>query len=240
MMGPSHAVCGAVAGVALGVATPLSVNALGVPHDAASLAACALIASGSALVPDLDQRSSSISHSLTPLTEAIATVVGAVSGGHRNGTHSLLGVAVFALLARALTLGTFSRVLPWGWTLNVGLALIVLLLGALALRALKFDFGPVAGWVGALALALVLGFTVPLTQPWVALAMVAGYLAHLAGDALTTQGIPLFWPSTRLKARLPILGDAGSAREGWLVGALGLYGLAVAVLGVLGFLGVAW
>ncbi len=65
--------------------------------------------------------------------------------------------------------------------------------------------------------------------------MVLGCLVHLAGDAITVQGIPLLWPLRPKPAvetafwkknghfALPIIGNAGSKREGLLVVAVDLY-----------------
>src|SRR5699024_2616471 len=73
--------------------------------------------------------------------------------------------------------------------------------------------------------------TAPDTSFWLPAAVAVGALAHLVGDLLTTDGIPFpTWPLTikpprRLASLLwqrsgdvavPVLGDAGSARE-WLL-----------------------
>ncbi|HID7483750.1 TPA: metal-dependent hydrolase [Morganella morganii] len=42
-------------------------------------------------------------------------------------------------------------------------------------------------------------------------AVIVGYLSHLAGDMLTTAGIPLLWP-VRWRFCIPLLGSSGNKR----------------------------
>lgn len=242
MMGPSHALSGLVAGVALSTTAActlphvgtltLATNLIGAPVGPQYMATCGLLAAGAALAPDLDQRSSTISHSLTPITEGISTVVGAVSGGHRKGTHGVLGTIVFAVLVFTACRFPWAVAVPWG-TFNATLALIILLVGSLAMRALKFEFGPFAGWAGALALALLMGTLVPSTGSWVAYALILGYVVHLVGDALTTEMLQPLLPFSSVKVGLPVLGNAGSAREKVFMSGLSAFGVLVAVLSVI-------
>jgi len=64
---------------------------------------------------------------------------------------------------------------------------------------------------------LVVGPKVP--APY-AVAVVIGYAAHLVGDFLTGNGIPLLWPLVRHRQGLPILGHTGGWREHAAVGAV--------------------
>jgi membrane-bound metal-dependent hydrolase YbcI (DUF457 family) len=65
-----------------------------------------------------------------------------------------------------------------------------------------------------LALVLVAYVTLAagLPSPY-ARAVVYGYVAHLVGDFLTGNGIPLLWPLVRHRQGLPILGHTGGWRE---------------------------
>ena len=54
---------------------------------------------GAALVPDADHHNATIAHSLPPLSNAVCAGVGALAGGHRRGTHSLIGLAAFVAVA---------------------------------------------------------------------------------------------------------------------------------------------
>ncbi|HEX7461774.1 MAG TPA: metal-dependent hydrolase, partial [Dermatophilaceae bacterium] len=78
MQGHSHA--------ATGAAAVLLVE----PHQPwLMLVATAALGAAAALLPDLDIESSTVSNSLGPVTRLISRVVALVSGGHREGTHSL-------------------------------------------------------------------------------------------------------------------------------------------------------
>ena len=95
-----------------------------------------MVCAGAALLPDADHRRATIAHSLPPVSNAICAGIGEVSGGHRNGTHSLLGIAAFTLLAWVLGLWTmensrFGIIYP-------GAGLLAVLLVSFALKALKF------------------------------------------------------------------------------------------------------
>ena len=70
---------------------------------------------------------------------------------------------------------------------------------------------------------------------WLPAAVVLGCLCHLAGDALTSEGVPLLWPlrpdplvETPLWRNnghfaLPLLGSAGSKREWAFAAVVDLY-----------------
>ena len=51
------------------------------------------------MLPDIDHPDSTISRSFGFLTEWFAWLVDKLSGGHRHGTHSLLGIMVFTAAA---------------------------------------------------------------------------------------------------------------------------------------------
>ena len=53
------------------------------------------LTAGAAVLPDLDHGKASLAQSFGFLTKAFAWVVGRISGGHRHGTHCILGVAAF-------------------------------------------------------------------------------------------------------------------------------------------------
>jgi len=55
----------------------------------------ALVTAGAALLPDVDQPSSTIANSGGMITRSVAAVAGTLSGGHRHGTHSILAIAAF-------------------------------------------------------------------------------------------------------------------------------------------------
>jgi len=218
MLGRTHALSGAVAVLAL---TPV-LRAHGVTIDAWAVPVAAVTAAGAAILPDLDHAHATPARSLGPLTAGLAWCVGAVSGGHRNGTHSILGLAAFTWLAVFLThLGG----LPLGLFLSflfaiasaalrvtmvratVGHTLLCLLMGAMLTRGALLDSFPVE------------------VVPW---AVATGVTVHLIGDMATIQGCPLFWPfhghrynyltlSTDHAVERYVVGPALTLAAAWLV-----------------------
>jgi membrane-bound metal-dependent hydrolase YbcI (DUF457 family) len=87
MMGRTHALSGLVTGVAIGQ--------FGWHLDPAHLAVGAAVTAGAAVLPDIDHPDASCADSFGFVTKGFAWLIGRVSGGHRHGTHSLVGVAAF-------------------------------------------------------------------------------------------------------------------------------------------------
>jgi membrane-bound metal-dependent hydrolase YbcI (DUF457 family) len=182
--------------------------------------ALAGLGAGFATIPDLDTAHSCASRSLGFLSATFALAVAKVSGGHRHGSHSLVGVAVFTALA---WLACHYRHDPAGrWALALFLALAL----AAGLRALRIGghFADLAAIAGAGFIAWT-GWELAL----VPLACALGCLTHLAGDSLTVQGVPLAWPVTMRHFGLPrpLSFTTGTWRETWVItpalfGALGL------------------
>jgi membrane-bound metal-dependent hydrolase YbcI (DUF457 family) len=143
MQGRSHAATGAAAVLLVEPHQPWPV-----------LAATAALGAAAALLPDLDIDSSTVSNLLGPVTRLLSRGVTWITGGHREGTHSLLALVLVAYA-----------------TLTAGLP-----------------------------------------SPY-ARAVVIGYAAHLVGDFLTGNGIPLLWPLVRRRQGLPIFGNIGGWRE---------------------------
>ena len=177
MLGHSHALSGLAAGAASLPWAPVQ----GTVSQVAWVAAVG----GFAMLPDLDQRGTTISGMWGPITDVPSGVVGTAARGHRWGTHdAVLAPVGFGLLAY-LAAGSF-----WSSLLLLALAI------GLGLRALHFVIpgraeNTVAGnlilsWGGAwLLLAHSPG---PAWLPW---AVALGVLVHIAGDAITCEGVPL-------------------------------------------------
>lgn len=208
MMGRTHALSGAVAYAAvapLAHATPVQV------------AVGAVCTAGAALLPDLDHPKASATHTLGPLTMAVGWVVRLVSGGHRRGTHSVLGAAGFAALGWLASLGDYASMAAL-W-----------LLAALAVRALRGRDPIVERLVVAVASAgtawwLVTHYNL---HPWfLPLAIGLGATAHILGDAMTEQGVRPLWPVSRWRMRIATI-DTGKGVERWLVVPVLWLGLAV-------------
>jgi membrane-bound metal-dependent hydrolase YbcI (DUF457 family) len=178
MLGHSHSLSGAATGAAAGMFV------LHLPLT--GTAALAGLTAGMALLPDLDSVGSCSARSLGLLSEAVAWVIRLVSGGHRHGSHSLVGIAAFTGLAW-LACAFRSDIAG-----KAGLALLITLAVSSGLEALHLTNGHTADALGIAAAAAVVwaGWGLAL----VPLAVALGCAAHLAGDALTDSGIPLLWP----------------------------------------------
>jgi membrane-bound metal-dependent hydrolase YbcI (DUF457 family) len=201
MMGSGHSSSGLFTGAALLPWAPI------LPTPAAQ-AQWVIVCGGMALVNDLDHHSSTVSRMWGVPSRAVAAGVGVCAGGHRNGTHSLLGVAVFT--AVAWTAETWFG--QWGrmfWiALAVGLALYALTPILPNKVRVPRDVPLIGGHTfhpeqTLLALNIVVSWwaawwlvsnTPPAATAWLPWAVAVGMLTHIAGDWLTKGGVPLLWP----------------------------------------------
>ncbi|MCV2488726.1 metal-dependent hydrolase [Geodermatophilus sp. YIM 151500] len=205
MLGHSHA----LSGLATGAVTLPWAPVQGTVGQVAWVAAVG----GFAMLPDLDQRGATISRMWGPLSDVPSGVVGTVARGHRWGTHdAVLAPVVFGFLALLAS--------GWYWS---SLLLMAVAIG-LALRALHFVIpgraeNTVIGnlllsWGGAwLLLEHLAG---PLWLPW---AVATGVLVHIAGDALTSHGIPVpvLWVVGRARLKLSPLRTGATLEKAVLV-----------------------
>lgn len=271
MMGAHHAVCGAAAWLAVSTKVHVDLSAvtshpqfgpvafdlgLGLLHlGPVGVLAGALVTAGAALVPDADHHSATIAHSLPPLSNMLCGGVESIAGGHRHGTHSLLGIAAFTVIAWFAGLWVYP--IPHLGTVNLGAGILAVVLIAFAAKALRLipDSRTLTPWVVGLLGGALITFIAPTEQWWLPLAMVLGVTVHILGDMLTTGGVNLLWPLVWRPPTLvgkspvlgwmwkpngylavPVLGDAGSVREWILLVPLSLYtawGLFTAVTGSL-------
>ena len=196
VLGHDHALTGAVAFAA---AAPV-IHVTGLPAVTG-----AVMTAGAALLPDIDEPGSVIAREGGFLTTGLAWVVHRVSGGHRKGTHSLTGVAVFT--AGALLAGAWQAAQPGRWQHDIPAGLVLALLVAAGFHALRLGghHGDAAGLVLA-AVAVWKGWDlVGLTQralPLLAVCTALGMAAHIAGDELTHSGCPVLYPFSRRKFHL--------------------------------------
>src|SRR4030095_7712526 len=190
VLGHSHALSGLAAGAATLPWAPVT----GAVGQVAWVAAIG----GFAMLPDLDPSGSTVSDMWGPITDVPSGAIGRLAQGHRWGTHdAVLGPLAFGALAGAAA-GAF-----WSSLLLMALAI------GLALRALNFAIpgrventvvgNLVLSWGGAWL--VLFHSTSPGWLPW---AVALGCLTHIAGDALTTAGIPvpLVWIAPRLRRKL--------------------------------------
>ena len=159
-----------------------------------------------------------------------------ISGGHRKGTHSLLGIAVMTVASLAAVswqsgAAATSRHPELWWHL-IPVGLILALLFSAGFRALHIGghHGDAAGI--ALAAVVIWKGWAPVT-PWnvpvLAVCVALGMVAHVAGDMCTHDGCPLLYPLSRHEFGLlpePIRITTNKLAEHWIVSPLLLAGLA--------------
>ena len=181
MLGHSHALSGLATGAATLPWVPV--------HGTVAQVAWVSAVGGFAMLPDLDQQGSTISRMWGPLSDLPSGVINTVARGHRWGTHdAVLAPAAFGLLAYAAAWSSWSSLLLLALAIGLALrALHVVIPG----RAENTVIGNlVLSWGGAW---LLLAHSP--APGWLPLAVAAGVLTHIAGDALTKEGVPvpLFW-----------------------------------------------
>ena len=185
MLGHSHALSGAVTGAATGIFLHMSE-----PRTVA----LAGFTAGMALLPDLDKCGSSPARCLGFLSEAVATVIAKISGGHRHATHSILGIAVFTALAWVAChfRGDIAG--------KAGLALLMTLTVSGALESLRIARSHVADVIaiGVASFEIWFGYGLAL----IPLAVLVGCATHIAGDMLTDSGCMLGYPASRYRYHL--------------------------------------
>lgn len=270
MMGGHHAASGAAVWIAATTQPVIALGPLaerfaflpaGVPLGfglldvtPAGVLAGAMACAGAALLPDADHRHATIAQSLPPVSNVVCAGIGEVTGGHRNGTHSLFGIAVFTGIAYLL--GLWQVELPRYGTVFPGAGLSAVLLIAFALKALKFipDSMRRLPWLVSIPAGAFVALFAPEERYWFVLAMLLGTAVHIVGDMLTVGGCNLIWPvkfrAPRIVRRLPVvrhiwrrngrlsfpvLGTAGSWREWLLCVPIAIYaflGLVVPILDI--------
>ena len=179
MLGHSHCLSGLVAGAAAG--------SLALHLRPAPLALFAGVTAAYALAPDLDSCGSTEARSFGFVTGAFAWFVRLISGGHRHGSHSVLGVAAFTAVAWLACLFRHT----WPGMIMLGVVLAVGFASALDALRIGGHSGSLAACAGAAAMC-VTGYGLAL----VPLAAALGATTHLLGDMLTRCGCPLAWPVT--------------------------------------------
>ncbi|GAA3305236.1 metal-dependent hydrolase [Glutamicibacter nicotianae] len=235
MMGGHHAVSGAAAWLA--ITTPVTVGSVNLglgtfQMDRWETLAGAIVCAGAALLPDADHHSATIARSLPPISSIFTRIICSASGGHRNGTHSLIGIAFFIFLAW-LANGWDVQTAALG-TVYPAAALFAILLISFAVKTMKF-MPPLLCWIIALAAGTFVGMNTPAENQWFLLAVAIGVIAHVVGDMLIIGGCNLLWPikigsprwfrrmpviggcwKSNGRVALPILGETGSTSE-WLL-----------------------
>lgn len=192
MMGRTHALTGYAAGIGATYVVTMSV-----PAAIVGTVLCA----GAALVPDIDHKDATITKTFGPATKALSLAVRKISGGHRWGTHSVLGIAAIGAMAQY---GVMNR---GSMSANVILCVLMCLALGGAVRLLR-----IPGWFDDVApVPVVIGIvcftSVPLNV--VPPALMLGCAIHVAGDLVTKGGCPLLWPFSRTRYKLDLFKTNG-------------------------------
>jgi membrane-bound metal-dependent hydrolase YbcI (DUF457 family) len=185
MLGHSHALSGAVTGLATGLVMHL---------HGPQTAALAGFTAGMALLPDLDKCGSSPARCLGFLSEAVAWLIGRLSGGHRHATHSFVGIAVFTGLA------WLACAYRGDWAGKAGLALLMTLTVSAGLEALHLARGHWSDVLGIAVAAWAVWYGYGLRL--IPLAVLVGCCTHIVGDMLTDSGCMLLYPFSRRRFHL--------------------------------------
>jgi membrane-bound metal-dependent hydrolase YbcI (DUF457 family) len=254
MMGGHHAMTGAAAWIAV---TATAGHGLGLfPVTPVGTIAGSLLCAGAALLADADHSSATISHSVPVIGKLVTSGISNASGGHRHGLHALLAIICAWLLATGLSYILWQ---PEWWYQPISLGPAVMSAAAIAFaaKALKLSNGSWAlAWIIGIAVAGFIAFFAPEQQSWFVVCFTLGYGVHLMGDFLTTGGLPLLWPWVPKPPRswkqipllnslwsqggymaFPILGNAGSLREWFLLIPISVYtgyGILYALLAMVG------
>lgn len=254
VMGPTHALHGMTAGLAVSNLAPLFGQPMNIPTALTLGGLCA----GAAIAPDLDHPGATASRSIGIVSAAASAAVRAFSAsvyrrtrtrrdrsnadGHRGITHTVPGAA---------GLGVISGGIPalaglWGTLPAMGATLVVIWLFLVwALRALppkrsvSNDYFVATLLTGGAYLALSGSYasTMPLL---IGLTVGLGSLVHTLGDSITDYGSPLAWPFVIRGERWfscgppkPMRFKAGKEMEQRFVFPLSIAAAFVAFLGVL-------
>lgn len=195
MLGRSHVATGA-AGF-LGLAVPglaLTGNTL----NPGEIACGTLVAAGAALLPDLDHPKATVSRSLGPVSWFASRLISKLAGGHRNGTHSALAVLLVFMASVAATQS--------GGLLGPLLVCVVCV--SLVCRLFLDGFNDATSAIASCVIAAGLLAITP-DFGWIPLAVTGGYALHLAGDAITKEGVPLMWPINKTRFRFGLILTGG-------------------------------
>lgn len=197
-MGRTHATSGAVAFLAV---FPL-LHQAGLDLTPLTVPVGALAAAGAATLPDLDHPQATVSRSWGPATTGLARVVAWCTGGHRGGTHSLVAVA-------ALSIGAAAVDLTGGLLRGVALAFLFALATAAVQLRLARPFLHTVICVGGAVVLVTVSAQHSVTPGVLPFAVGVGSAAHLVGDMLTKEGVPLLWPVSRRRFRIASLSTGG-------------------------------
>lgn len=169
----------------------------------------AFLCAGFALWPDADHKNSTLGNVFPPWSNMVCSAIAKVAGGHRNGTHSILGIAAFGALVTLIglldpllsnALVQTGAVFNWNWSWfadkSILTGVFVTITIAVALKVLHFvpERARKSPWFIAAALGLLFASVSTEDLWWMPLCALLGSAIHVLGDALTIQKVNLLWP----------------------------------------------
>lgn len=202
VMGPTHAVSGAAAWLAI---APTAALVSGNTTDPLTTAVGTAVCAGSALAPDIDSPQSTVARSFGFLSVLAAHVVDAIAAGFYNltkgpkdeprtsGHRTLTHTAVFTVALGAVVAAVCGAGSKWA----VGVVLFITL--GLAIRGLMADWAKQQGWIVVTAASAAAAVGVLWLLPsgnywWLGAAVAVGATMHLFGDMITKNGCPIIAP----------------------------------------------
>lgn len=210
MMGPTHAMSGAALWL---VAAPLISSVAPQPFSTAEVLVGAALCAGAAVVPDIDEPSSTIARSFGPVSWLAAKGVWWLSvawynltrgpgdppsaDGHRKLTHTLFGQILLTGLAAALA----------GWGGRTGALILMFILTGLAMRGLMHTWVKRNGWIVTTTAAAAATWAAAEWLPgggsywWLTATVFAGVVIHGLGDTPTKDGMPWLAPFIPIRGK---------------------------------------
>jgi len=145
------------------------------------------VVAGFALFPDADHPKASFAYAAGGLSHGISHLIAVLSGGHRQGMHSLAGIAGAALATAAC-----ASWFPNRWALT-GLGIMMAICIAAGLRATGFIRKPFEACIAGGAMAGASVYFIRADLWWL---VALGMALHVFEDMFTGHGVALAWPLT--------------------------------------------
>lgn len=229
MMGRSHVVLSSLVWLA---AAPLGCKLAGHPLSNPEVVASTVVAGASALLPDWDHPTATMSRTLGPASKLIALGIRKLFGGHRRGTHNLFTCLGLGALTAALVLvpnhvGTVTLPRSWAVFALAGfLAYTLMLMFGLSVSK-RSGLGDGIYLAQAAVLVAMAVWLIPGLWWWMPFAVTFGALMHCLEDMCTDGGLSAFLlPLARVRLHIPLSGVTGGFRE--------------AVIAAAGFVALLW
>lgn len=224
-MGPTHALSGlAIYLLILAINPSFMTNTVLQSVAISTISAGALVTTGQALGPDIDNQSSTIVNLLWPIGYIISTIIRTISSfvysitrtksepiesdPHRQLTHTIpyaiiLGVITYFLTSIPGEVTIFDKQFSIGTLIGLGIILFSTQLafaGIFSRVFKKYKNKGVIGNISIMIVSLIITLSILYTLPsgqsfrWLAGCVTLGHIIHILGDTITTGGTPITWP----------------------------------------------